>query len=116
MSKVQALRVATAPIRPPTRSPARAALAEAIERKRELTERLAVIEQAQSDLRLTPLEEKVEAATAAVEQAKHDAVRHLVDSKLGHGGPAALSVKDARAALQDAEEELEVARSARSAL
>jgi hypothetical protein len=58
----------------------------------------------------------LEKTIAAIEEAKVNAARHLTDVALGRDGAAPMSVKDARARVQDAEDVLEAAVSARHQL
>ncbi len=100
------------------RSPERAALAAAIDRHNAATRYLAANETAQQRTFQTIRDARraVEAATAAIDEAKANAARHLTDTAMGTAGNAPLTVKDARAKVQDAEDALEAAICAQSAL
>ena len=97
---------------------ARAALAEAIAAHAEAEANLTAANAAAN-----PASQAVWAATRAVEEAttalaeaKTAAARHLTDVARGIAGEPPRSIKDARVALQDAEDTLEAAREARDAL
>jgi hypothetical protein len=94
-------------------SPEREALAAAHLRHSAAVDRLAAIQAARerTDRGRRDAKEAIVKATAGVEQAKIDAASALVG-----GAPAAITVKGARAALQDAEDALEAAIEAGSTL
>jgi hypothetical protein len=116
MPKVQALR--PVPAEPPPRSPERITLAAAIERHAGLVRHLTANMAAQEALHevINAARDRVEAAGAAVEQAKVDAAQHLTASAMGTAGAAPVSVKAARTAAQDAQDDLDAALAARAAL
>jgi hypothetical protein len=89
---------------PPPRTPQREALAAAQLRHSAAVDRLAAIQAARERTAQTQrgARDAIKAATAGVEQAKLDAA-----SALAGGTPGGQSVKEARAALQDAEDALE---------
>jgi hypothetical protein len=94
-------------------SPEREQLAAAIARHAEATDRLAAVQAARERTEQARIDAKgaIVKATAAVEQAKLDAASALVG-----GAPAAITVKGARAVLQDAEDALEASIEAGSTL
>jgi hypothetical protein len=97
-------------------SPERAELAAAIATHSALSEQLAGAVAADDWQKRAELRQKVEQASKAVDTAKADAVQHLTDQALGKTGVAPQSIKEARAALQDAEDQLEVAEMLGSSL
>jgi hypothetical protein len=103
---------------PTERSPARIALAAAIERHATGTRELAANEQAQLKAETAKGEaaDAVERARRALEEAKSNAARHLTRTMMGDAGAPPVSIKDARAALTDATDSLEVAGEAFDAL
>jgi chromosome segregation ATPase len=87
----------------------RAELATAIAAHQALSERLAAALSAGGWEKRAELKRNVEQAETAVETAKSDAARYLTDQTLGKSDEIApTSIKDARAALQDAKDQLEV--------
>jgi chromosome segregation ATPase len=97
----------------PPRTPEREQLAEAITRHAEATDRLAAVQAARerTEQARRDAKEAIAKATAGIEQAKIDAAAQLVGGAVG-----GVSVKAARAALQDCEDSLEAAVSAGSVL
>ena len=100
------------------RSQQRDALAEAIELHDEAKRQLAANESAREQTTETihAARRAFERATAAVDEAKVNAARHLTDTVIGTARAAPLSVKDAQVAAQDAEDALEAAVTAQAAL
>ena len=104
-----------------SRSNERQVLAAAIEHHRKVAQTVAAIraaKQTASD-RLYgtgSARAKVDDATAAVEKAKAAATQYLVDVAIGNAGPAPLSIKAAKRALEDALEELEDLKSTEVAI
>jgi hypothetical protein len=103
---------------PIERSAARIVLAAAIERHAEATRELAANEAAQLKAEAARGEaaDAVERAQLALEEAKSAAAKHLTRTIMGTAGDAPQSIKDARAALTDATDSLEVAGEAFDAL
>jgi hypothetical protein len=105
---------------PPPRTPARSALALAIEKyeqaKRALAGNQAAIAAA-SD-KIYAAREFIEQAKQSIEKARQDAATLLTQQMLGEGNDPdrPISIAEAREALRAAEENLEIATSARSAL
>ena len=99
-------------------SPERTALALAIEERDGFEAELAAAQRATEPAAqaVENAEGAVEAAQAALEQSKSDAAKHLTSTALGTAGDPPRSIRDARAALLDAEDTLEAARAAQSAL
>jgi hypothetical protein len=97
----------------PPRTPERESLAEAIALHDAAVDRLAAVQAARERTEQARIDAKdaIAKATAGVEQAKLDAASALVG-----GAPAAITVKGARAALQDAEDALEASIEAGSVL
>jgi hypothetical protein len=111
------LKLAVAPLS--ARSPARADLAAAIEKRDAVTARLQKVREAQETLYSQVLRAMVsaDAAEAAVAEAREKAPQYVAARLLGEAhDDGALSVKDAREALQLAQDELETLRSAREPL
>lgn len=108
----------------PPQSPERIALAEAIKKHAHAVRSFDATEKAIEDARArtylhrgeNSAEARVERAKAAVETAKANAVSYLTEQMLGTAGGPPMSVKDARAALVDAQEDLEALHSALAAL
>jgi chromosome segregation ATPase len=95
----------------------RTELAAAIAAHQALTERLAAAMAADSWEKRAGLKRNVELAEAALETAKTDAAKHLTDQALGKAGDVApTSIKEARAALQDSRDQLELAQIVESSL
>lgn len=105
---------------PLPRSEERAALAAAILRRDYLLQEVAVTKRALEELRerrrANDPQRPVELARAAVETAKENAAAYLVASIRGEVRDPPLSVKDAGAALQAAEDELETQSTVLSSL
>jgi chromosome segregation ATPase len=103
---------------PPPRSPEREALAAAITRHAEAEQRLAATKRAMESSASAILQARtnLKKAAGAVEQAKTDAASYLTAQMLGSAGDAPLTIKQARAALQDAEHELADVQASRAAL
>jgi chromosome segregation ATPase len=101
-----------------SRSPERQALAAAIAVHAQLSVEIEAIEDAHEGATQTVYAARhaVEGAEKAIEEAKTNAADFLTNTLLGTGGTAPLTIKQARAALQDAEDELAAALAAREAL
>jgi hypothetical protein len=99
-------------------SPERAELAARIEAAQSANASRAAVAAAHqtAELGVFAARRKVEAAEAAVEQAKSDAATFLTAVALGTAGERPATIKQARGVLQDAEDELESAIVARTAL
>jgi hypothetical protein len=96
-----------------SRSAEREALAEAIERRQLAAEHLAAMQKALREIAdriYGELKRGVDNATAAVEGAKSAATQYQVDVAMGIACEAPLSVTDARAAQQAAQDALDIAR------
>ncbi len=100
------------------RSPERAALAEAIAAQRAIEARLTGITSGLDAVRETVIacQIVVRRATEAVEAAKVSAAEYITAQALGTSGEAPRTIKEARAALQDAEDDLSAAKAARETL
>lgn len=94
----------------------RAELAAVIAAFNALSEQLAGVAAADDWQKRAELRENVEQASKAVETAKADAVQYAADHALGKVGTAPQSIKEARAALQDAQDQAEVAELLMSSL
>jgi hypothetical protein len=103
---------------PPPRSEAREALAEAIKRRADLSRELDAIKQALENARAgsRTAKDAIPAASAAVERAKVDGVTYLAAVAMGTAGEPPLSAKDARASLQQAQDDLEMHEAALTGL
>jgi DNA repair exonuclease SbcCD ATPase subunit len=103
---------------PPRRTEAREALADIIAELTSAQRQLSAIETAQrkTDEAVYAARHAVEEAEAKIEQAKSDAATHLTAIAMGSTDAAPLSVKEARASLQDAQDTLDAAISAREEL
>ena len=101
-----------------SRSPERQALAAAIEASAQLSVEIEAIEGAHEGATQSVYAARhaVEDAEKAIEDAKTNAADFLTKKLLGTAGAAPLTIKQARAALQDAEDELVAAQAAREAL
>jgi predicted HAD superfamily Cof-like phosphohydrolase len=100
-------------------TPARAELALAIAARKALDEKISGFGAAENAYwsHLAAAQEAVEAATSALEQAKRDATDAMIASAVGDPQkPGALTVREARAALQDAEDHLAVIRGTQDAI
>jgi chromosome segregation ATPase len=91
----------------PPRSPEREALAAAIERHNNAVRNLDVTKRALDEARGRSLAEAVTKARADVETAKVNAAAHMTETLLGKAADAPVSIKEARRALQEVEDELE---------
>ena len=112
MATVQALR------KPPPRSPARMALADAIA-NHDATVALVDADKralANTEQSVHACHREIERATVAIEDAKKATARHATAVAMGGAGPTPTSVKQARADLQDAEDALEAALSSAAEL
>jgi multidrug resistance efflux pump len=95
----------------------RAALAAAISSHQALSGRLAAAIAAGDWTKRAALKRNVELAEASVETAKADAARFLTDQTLGKSDEVApISIKEARTALQDAKDQLEIWETASASL
>lgn len=101
-----------------SRSPERQALAAAIERHNAAKQRLEAIERARREITQKIVEARrvLDQATSAIETAQSNCAQHLTNAALGYVEPAPQSMKQARAALQDAQDELDALHAARSKL
>lgn len=99
-------------------TPSRAELALAIAERRTAENALKSLTEASERLRrgATTTSEKVEAAKDALERAKEAASAHVLASAIGTAGVPPVTVKAARAALQEAEDEHAAAITARNGL
>jgi chromosome segregation ATPase len=104
--------------KPPARSAVREALAAAIERHERAKRELAATEEALDTCRGTArdAESALERAAAAIEEAKANAARHLTDTALGRAGEAPVSIRQARANYQNAQDDYDSAIAAKGAL
>ena len=104
------------PPQPPPRSQERQALAEAIATRdhfaREVEADAKAIDVLREQRRGDGLEKAVALARADVETAKANAAKYLTDAAIGEAGDPPRSVKDARAAVQQAEDDLEASNAA----
>jgi hypothetical protein len=115
------LRKATAAPPPSRLSPERTALAEAITAYHEVEAVHAAVQRAADyDGPAATAEhaahEALERAQAALGQARQDAASHLVNASLGTASAPALTVREARAAVQAAEDDVEAAVAARATI
>jgi predicted nucleic acid-binding Zn-ribbon protein len=115
------LRLATGKSEPPPRSPEREVLAAAIEKHSAAVRELDVTKQALRTAKDRIYQdgnqaEVVERAKAAVEDAKTNAAAHMTKTLLGNAGAAPVSVKEARRALQAAEDDLEALQAVEATL
>ena len=99
----------------------RDALAAAIERHRKIGQTVAAVRTARQTANdrlygTGSARAAVDDAMAAVEKAKAAATQFLVDQAIGNAGAAPLSVKDAKRALAEAEDELDVVKTTENAL
>lgn len=103
---------------PPTISPLRVALADRIEAARSANARSAAVASAHqtADAAVHRARRALETAASALEKSKADAGTFLADVALGTAGERPTTIRDARNALQDAEDELTSALAARDAL
>jgi hypothetical protein len=101
-----------------TVSPQRAALAQAVAAQHEEHARRESVRaaHAQSIERAFACRDAVEQAYAALEQAKRDAADYAVALAGGKAGAAPMTIRDARARLTDAQDELEAAEATQAAL
>ena len=92
-----------------SRSPQRQALAEALARRNSLDAQLTALLKAKEQAwrNVLAAERAIAAAEANIETAKIAAAKHITDAALGRAGPAPISMRDARAAVQDAKDEHE---------
>lgn len=101
-----------------SRSPVRQRLAEAISARNALDTQLAALikakEQASRDV--WTAERAIAVAEQNIETAKEAQAKHLTDAAMGRAGPAPISMRDARAAVQDAKDEYEARVAARDGL
>jgi chromosome segregation ATPase len=109
---INVLRAVAKPTDKPARSPERVALAAAIERHTAAVREFDATERALREAKARIYQddnqaEIVEKAKAAVEDAKANAATHMTETLLGKAGAAPVSVREARRALQEAEDELE---------
>ena len=118
MGAVTFWRSAQEPPTPDAPSPERQALAEAIKAKHADDERLAALRKAHQDAerRLFRQRDAVEAATAALAKSKQDQAAHLVAQASGRSEPAPVTIRAARVALTDAEDEVTACEAARATL
>jgi len=102
----------------PTITPERQELAKAIEELRQRSAEMAAVEKAiaTASERVFSLAAAVDTATEDVDKAKADTVTHLVDHAMGGTAVAPRTIRQARNALQEAEDELAAARTARGEL
>ena len=100
------------------RSPEREALASAIVKRNAAAARVQAIKAAQetADRNVLGARRAVEVAEQNIQSAKAAAARHLTDVAMGRDAAAPMSIRQARSALQDANDELEAAEAARAAL
>jgi DNA repair exonuclease SbcCD ATPase subunit len=103
---------------PPRRTETREALADVIAELASSQRRLSAIATAQrtTDEAVYAARHAVEEAEAKIEQAKSNAATHLTAIAMGSTDAVPLSVKEARAYLQDAQDTLDAAISAREQL
>ena len=96
----------------------RVALAEAIREKNGADERLASLRKAHqtAESAVFRLRAEVEVAEVALEQAKAAAAEHMVALASGSAGEAPISIRSARAALLDVQDDLAAAQAARESL
>lgn len=101
-----------------TRSPEREALAAAIAAHKGLLAEIAAVDVALSSAwsAIVAAERDAERAAARIEEAKANAAKFQTDTLLGKAGAAPVSIREARAAAQDADDALATAREARAAL
>jgi chromosome segregation ATPase len=102
----------------PERSLERVALASAIAVHAAAITRLVAVQRARdsTDADCRSLQRAVEQAEQNIELAKTNAAQYLTAKALGKAGPAPQTVQEARAAIVQANDDLEAARSARDAL
>ena len=114
MTNVQQLRKQS----PPSRTPQRQALADAIAAHTEAEQHLAAIKQAleSSTSAIFAAERAVKAAESAIEEAKKNAATHLVATMLNTAGTPPITVKAARSTLLDEQDQLDAASDAKIAL
>jgi DNA repair exonuclease SbcCD ATPase subunit len=103
---------------PPARSPQREALAQAIERLRDATAQRAALATAlqSAEAEVRRANAAVAAGEAGVEEAKAATSAHMVSVASGTAGDPPRTIRQARNALQDAEDQREAARAARDQL
>jgi hypothetical protein len=116
LSSLRTKREQPPPPRP--RSEQREALAAAIERRNDLTRELDAVKTALENARAgsRAAKDAIPAARAAVERAKVDGVTHLTAVAMGTAGEPPLSVKDARASLQEEQDKFEMQETALAGL
>jgi hypothetical protein len=102
----------------PYSSPERAALAHAIAAAADAGARRVALERAAQAANSDALKaiQTVEAAEAALGEAQGNTAKHAVDKALGNAGAAPLTVREARAAVIEAQDHLEECRATRAAL
>ncbi len=121
MSNVQSLSskpsVSSTPSRP-SRSPERQALAAAIAKRDDILVEIDAITSAYQNAEQAVFAARhvIEAAEKGIENAKTNAADHLTNQLLGKVGAAPVTIKQARQAFLDAEDELSTVQAAREAL
>ncbi|MGH6875868.1 MAG: hypothetical protein ACREHV_00665 [Rhizomicrobium sp.] len=106
MNKVTPLRAAAAL---PSRTSARAALADVLAKNSARSERLAAINDAIGRIDILDVRSKLDAATEAVEKVRERSALDLVNNE---GGRPGAGVRESRQALQDARDQYDAAKSA----
>jgi hypothetical protein len=99
-------------------SPERAALAHAIAAAADAGARKAALERASQNANSDVMRAigLAEAAEAALAEAQGNTIRHVVDKALGTAGAAPVTIREARAAVIEAQDHLEESRGIRAAL